>query len=125
MKYVVHRRFKRKGIGGEFNLPHGTECEEVEGVICYQGCPVCLNTSQVAKEFFACNNDGCGLQRGELTHSIAFGVPLTELQKNIARDTPSINQYIQDDSRVILFNDSFFHASILELLSVKTKLGGK
>lgn len=124
MKYVVHRRFKRKGIGGEFNLPHGTECEEVEGVICYQGRPICLNTSQVAKEHFAVNDDGRGLQRGELTHSIAFSVPLTELQKNIARDTPSINQYIQDDSRVILFNDSFFHASILELLSVKTKLGG-
>ena len=125
MGYVVHRRFKRKGIGGEFNLPHGTECEEVEGVICYQGRPVCLNTSQVAKEHFAVNDDGCGLRRGELTHSIAFGVPLTELQKNIARYTPSINRYIQDDSRVILFNDSFFHASILELLSVKTKLGGK
>lgn len=125
MEYIVHRRFKRIGIGGEFNLPRGTKCVEVNGAIFHHGRPICLNTSQVAKEHFAVNDDGCGLQRGELTHSIAFGVPLTELQKNIARDTPSINQYIQDDSRVILFNDSFFHASILELLSVKTKLGGK
>ena len=33
MEYVVHRRFKRKGIGGEFNLPRGIKCEEVDGTI--------------------------------------------------------------------------------------------
>lgn len=123
MKYVVHRRFKRKGIDGEFNLPRGTKCEEVDGVICYQGRPVCLNTSQVAKEFFACNNDGCGLQRGNLTYSIAFAKPLTTLQQIIARGTPSITRYIRDDCQTILFTDSFFHAPILDLLGIKAKLG--
>ena len=26
MEYIVHKRFKGKGIGGYFNLPYGTVC---------------------------------------------------------------------------------------------------
>jgi len=125
MEYLFHRRFKRKGIGGEFNLPRGIKCEEVDGTICYQGRPICLNTSQVAKEHFAVNNDGCGLQRGDLTYAIAFGTPLTELQQNIARDTPSINRYIRDDCQTILFNDFYYHAPIMEQFLIKAKTGVK
>ena len=122
MQYVAFRRFHRCGMGGMFNIPYGSLCDEVNGVILYQGTPVCLNTSQVAKEYFATNYDGKGLLRGSLTYGLAFGKKLTDKQKIIYRVDPFVNQFVRDDCQTILFNDSFFHASIEDLYKVRKKL---
>lgn len=70
MEYVVIRRFKGKCIGGVVNLPYGTVCHERGGVIYVGDTPICYTTSQIAYDFFARNDDGCGLKRGELTRDI-------------------------------------------------------
>lgn len=70
MQYIVHRRLKDTAICGGVNIPVTTICEEICGVIYYNGLPVCYTTSENAHQFFARNDDECGLRRGKLTQTI-------------------------------------------------------
>lgn len=70
MQYIVHRRLKDAAICGGVNIPATTICEEICGVIYYNGLPVCYTTSENAHQFFARNDDECGLRRGKLTQTI-------------------------------------------------------
>jgi hypothetical protein len=70
MKYVAHRRFRSKAICGDVNIPAMTVCECQNGVIAYNGKPVCLATSENAHQFFAIDSDGMGMVRGQLTQAI-------------------------------------------------------
>lgn len=123
MEYIAHRPFHRKALGGEVNIKRGETLQEKGGVLFYNGIPVCMVSCQAAKEHFSINNDGNGLCRGDLTYEIAFAKPLTELQKSILLSNPAMRKYLVGDERVILFNDTFFHASMLELWSIAGKLG--
>ena len=66
MQYIVHRRLKDTAICGGINIPATTICEEICGVIYYNGLPVCYTTSENAHQFFARNDDECGLRRGSV-----------------------------------------------------------
>lgn len=56
MDYVVYRRFKGKGIGGEFNLRHGTVVTEAEGFLhAPDGRSICAVTSENGWEHFRPN----------------------------------------------------------------------
>lgn len=47
MEYIVHKRFKGKGIGGYFNLPFGTVCREAGGFLrAPDGRQICAVTSE-------------------------------------------------------------------------------
>ena len=69
-KIIVHRRFKQMSLSGEVNLPAMTECELLDNVICHNGQPICVITSENAHQYFAINTDGQGMQRGKLTQAI-------------------------------------------------------
>ena len=70
MNYIVHRRFKGKAICGDVNIPAMTDVEEVDGVILYDGKPICFVASENANQYFARNDDGNGMLRGNLTQAI-------------------------------------------------------
>lgn len=70
MEYITHRRFKGKAICGDVNIPAMTLLEDVDGLIVYQGQPVCYDTSENAHQHFARNDDGNGILRGNLTQII-------------------------------------------------------
>lgn len=70
MEYITHRRFKKKAICGEVNLPARTKVENIHGALCYQGKMICYETSENAHQYFARNDDGNGMARGKLTQSI-------------------------------------------------------
>lgn len=70
MQYIVYKRFKSKALCGDVNIPATTDVENVNGVILYDGKPVCFETSENAHQFFARNDDGNGMQRGRLTQAI-------------------------------------------------------
>lgn len=56
MEYVVHKRFKGKGIGGDFNLPYGTVVAEHNGFIfAPDGRQICSATSENGWEHFRPN----------------------------------------------------------------------
>lgn len=77
MEYIVHKRFKRKALCGEVNLPALTLCEETDGMIRYHGKDICYCKSNNAHQYFARNDDGNGMLRGNLTQSIekTLGTP--------------------------------------------------
>lgn len=70
MKYIVYKRFKDKALCGEINIPALTECEERNGVIFLKNKPLCFITSENAHSHFAINDDGKGLERGNLIQTI-------------------------------------------------------
>ena len=58
MKYINRKRYKKKCIQGEVNIPYASEFEcNSNGLITYDNKPVCYNTSQDAYDYFA-RDDG-------------------------------------------------------------------
>ena len=104
-------------------IKRGKRLEEIRGVLFADGLPVCLATSQVAKEHFSPDGDGRGMERGDLTRHIAFGPPLSDLQKSIIRTDPFFQRFVQDNPETILFTNAFFQASIIDLYTICRKLG--
>lgn len=74
MKYITHHRFKELALcGSQLNIPYGTELECVgETLITPEGKAVCYRRSESGKKHFARNDDGRGLERGRLTHALAY-----------------------------------------------------
>lgn len=70
MKYITTKRFKKNCLSGEVNIAYNTECECIDGIIFYKRMPLCYTTSQNAYDYFSCNDDGCGLERGSLVNEI-------------------------------------------------------
>ena len=70
MRYIVTRRFRGKAICGPVNLPYGTEVYSDGAFLTVNGEKLCSITSQNAYDFFSCNDDGHGLERGKLVHDI-------------------------------------------------------
>lgn len=71
MEYIIHSRFREKGMKGCcFNLPHGTICNSKENIIFHNNQPICFTTSQIAYDYFSRNDDGRGLERGKLVNKI-------------------------------------------------------
>ena len=53
MTYITYRRFKGKGIDGQFNLPYGTTCTEAGGYLyAPDGRRICAVTSENGWEHF-------------------------------------------------------------------------
>ena len=52
MKYTTHKRFKAKGIDGDFNLPYGTLVEYDNGFLFHDGRRICRATSENGYEHF-------------------------------------------------------------------------
>lgn len=70
MKYITVKRARFNGICGYVNIPYGTEVEVIDDIIMANGYPVCFVSSQHAYDYFARNDDGNGLERGQLIQSI-------------------------------------------------------
>lgn len=69
-KYISHRRFKGESISGAVNIPAQTPLAEFNGVLFWGEKAICTVVSENAHQYFAINNDGNGLLRGNLTQAI-------------------------------------------------------
>ena len=125
MDLIVHKDFGRKTLSGYVFARRGDHVEEKDGAIFSGNRLLCFAHSKFAKENMAPDYDGRGLERGDITSYLAFGPPLSEIQKSILRTDPSCSRFIENNPETILFNDSFFRASMLELYAVCSKLGVK
>lgn len=122
MKYIVHRRYKGPAADGSpLNIPYGTEVESIGDFIATQeGKCICCIGSDVAQKHFSYNDDGRGLERGALTYAIAFsarneGQGFRFSNKERAFIKHDYEKFLKKDIDMILFNESFFSASIDEL----------
>lgn len=74
--YLCRKRARFDGISGQVNIPYGTALICQDGFLMHQNKPLCGITSQNAYDFFSQNDDGMGLERGDLVGRI-----LSRLQK--------------------------------------------
>lgn len=130
MQYITHRRFKGKCIGGEVNIPAGTVCEENGGMISCNGKPICLVRSENAHQFFARNDDGNGMLRGQLTQSIQNA--LKKQDRNYQKrwdkvwDDETCQAYKRtEQADYWLWNHDFYNAEILILQHIAGLVGAK
>ena len=91
MRYIVHTEFIGKGISGEVNLPVGTECTEINGIIYHNARAVCWVNSANAFKHFVRHNDDNGLLRGDLIKTI--------------KDTLAVQDEHHDERWYRVFND--------------------
>lgn len=78
MEYIIYKDFNAKAICGAVNLPRGTICTERNGVIYHGADTLCSKKSENAYKYFARNNDGKGLERGELITSIKTALAIQD-----------------------------------------------
>ena len=118
MEYIIHHRLKGMAICGEINLPYGTKLQSNgDFIYCDKG-PVCAINSEQSHKHLARNDDGMGLQRGELTYKIAYqpmgkGTRFSPAQRSCL--TEKYPRFLRDDCDYIIFNNRFFAASIEDL----------
>lgn len=121
--YITIKRFEGHAICGDINLPEGTELKVVRNFILCDNGPICTTASQTAYDYFAQNDDGNGLKRGELTQDI-----LKRLRKLKATDSRYAHVWdkIWNDSICLkykraehddhwLWNYDFYNAEIEDL----------
>lgn len=131
MKYITIKRYKRNDARGTFNIPYGTELEEKGGVLYYDGKDICSDHSAVMREYFARNDDGLGIKRGQLSRVI---VKALQLQKNETRehrdkrwepiwDDPICQRYKKDFDDYWLWSIEFFSAPIEDLQHIASLIG--
>mgnify|MGYP006974335236 CR=1 FL=1 len=130
MAYIVHRRYHGKTLHGEVNLPALTYLDYYDKYIIQGNKILCLTTSEIAHQYFACDDDGCGLQRGRLTQAIQ-----TRLAK---RDDEYQDRWdkVWDDNLCLkykrpefddywLWSHDFYEAPILDLQYIASLVGAK
>lgn len=122
MKFVAHRRFRGLAACGQhLNIPYGRELgTEGNFIVTKDGKPICLTTSEIAKQYFACNDDGKGLRRGALTYAIAYdrrdgGGGWRFSEQEIKMLEWFWSKWLRQDTSTILFNEDFFRADPAEL----------
>ena len=131
MQYICTKRFN--GIaetGRTVHIKQGEKLDCIAGRIARHNASVCLTTSYVAHQHFAVNDDGRGMERGYLTYEIAFAPRERE------HDDGYVYRFSQDELDMLcrdyphwlkqqaplLFNHSFFQASVEELQELAKKL---
>lgn len=134
MNYITHHRYRGLAACGEwFNIPYETELVTAgDYIVTQSGKPICYDTSETAKRHFARNNDGRGLERGELTYAIAYaprragkGFRFTDEEQELLAKHWS--HFLREDVETILFNEDFFAAqpeelkALAKMLHIKTR----
>ena len=134
MKYVCIKRFKRQGIGGFFNIPYGTELEMEGAKIYHKGNAICFKTSAAAHDYFSRNDDGKGLERGELTHAIIKRLSPDNFETKQERDdfwkivwNDSLAQKYRRSEHLTywLWSDDFYNAPVEDLKYIAELVGVK
>ena len=132
MKYITHHRYKGKSmINSQVNISYGTELETYNDLlITSDGIPICYTTSEIAKKYFAYNDDNNGLERGKLIYAIAYenrkctnGYRFSD--ENINLLINKYNKFLKQNVNTILFNDNFFIAKPNELYNMAKDLNIK
>lgn len=136
--YVVSRRYKGNGLTSkQMNLPYGSVCRVVEDgghyIIVCRDRRVCYVDSDTAYQYFAQNDDGQGLERGDLTRKIlnrlAFLHGHTQMKNEIWNkiwDDSICLKYKRNDSEDYwLWNYDFYQASIDDLKYIANLVGAK
>lgn len=131
MKYITHKRYRGYSLDRQpVNIRYGTVLElDPGGFLVYEGKIIAAPHSQTGIEHFARDDDDRGLERGKLTHAIAFsprgnGTRFTSEECDmLTREYPRFLQL--HNLPQILFDDAFYDAEIDELQELANRLSIK
>lgn len=129
MNYITHTRFKTKAICGDVNLPAMTEVELKDNMLYYQNKPLCVITSENAHNYFARNDDGLGMERGNLTQTIRKRLEKKDNQYQDRWDKIWDDELCQKYKRPEhkehwLWNTAFYNADVEDLKYIYKLIGG-
>ena len=128
--YIVRKRARFVSINGPVNLRYGTPVDAVDGFLVHNGRPLCAVTSQNAHDYFARNDDGNGMQRGQLTASIIARLSTRDKDHqtrwNKVWEDPRCEKYRRQDSPDFwLWGHAFFEAPVEDLRHIADLVGAK
>lgn len=127
MEYVCFRRFKGNAICGEVNIPKASLLYIDNDYLIYNADVICANSSQNCYEYFARNDDGNGIVRGELTQKIikALAKRDNNYQKRwdkIWSDMSLLKFKRKEFDDYWLWNHEFYNANINDLEYIYNKI---
>lgn len=118
MKYICTRDYSGViGNGDTADVAYGAEFDTIGSFIAFENKAVCRIGSQIAREYFAINDDGNGLERGAITHYFAFEHSFTE--DEAATLQTKYPQFLNDG----VFSQEFFDADIDTLRALMSEFG--
>lgn len=103
MKYITAKRFKRKGMSGDFNIPYGTILEKRnDGILYFENKPVAVARSAASHIHFVNDEDNNGLKRYYWTSGI-----IKKLDGNVRSTIADARDEEKEHSRLweIIVND--------------------
>ena len=127
IEYICHTRYDGVDCNsGHVLIRRGDRLERKGDKLFHKDKPVCVWRSLVSKQHFAINTDGQGMERGKLTHKLAYEARgdgsqrFTDQEQKLLREKYSHLLKPLDD--VILFNDAFFELAPAELMQLEREL---
>ena len=123
-------RNKKMMCGTVKKLTKGSVCEAHDGIIWYDKYPLCKVHSQDAYDYFARDDDGCGIRRGQLTQAIRDELAKVDDDHQarwdkIWDDTLCRNFRRTEFEDYWLWNDDFYSAPIITLQYIAGLIGIK
>lgn len=131
MTYTTIKRYRRKGIGGDFNIPWGTALERRDdGILYHDNRPVCVARSYASHEHFCRDDDGNGAARGKLSHAIikalgGYHRETTPEWEAVWSDETAGKYRRKDHKDYWLWDDAFFNAPLEDLRHIAGIVGAK
>lgn len=127
MEYIAHQRYSGVNMNGKKVLIRYKDKLERRGdVIYFNDTPICIYRSLVGKQHFSINEDGRGLERGNLTYKIAYSKRGDGSQRftdsEIELLETKYNHLLKPTGDVILFNDTFFELEVEKLEELAKEL---
>lgn len=139
-RYICYRPYKGGTLSSlkTVDIPTGTVLRAYDHVIHHWDIPVCIDRSQIGQHHFAIDDDGRGIERGNLAYAIAFAERVrhgaNDAQQRFTDEELETlqtrwSQFIRPDSDYVLFTDDFFEqspellAEIAEALHIEVENG--
>ena len=117
MLFISIKPFKRYGIDKFFDIPLGSRLDKrADEALYFHNFKVCFARSSAAHEYFARDDDGQGLLRGALSHSIIHSLSINpDLWQIVWNDSICQNYRRIEHFDFWLWSDDFFNAPISDL----------
>lgn len=132
VEYICHRKYSKIAACGDYlTFKQNARFETIGCFIAHDKRAICTVNSEDAHRYFAKNDDGNGIKRGNLTYKIAYA-PRHPNKENGFRFTPDeiemlekdYDRFLRKDTDTIIFNNAFFNAKIEDLQEIYNRLEG-
>ena len=126
-KYVCRKRARFNSLSGRVNIPWGTEIGCIGDMLYLEAAPLCAATSQNAHDYFSPDDDGRGLERGDLVGRITKLLERKDTDHQARWDKiwedETSQKYKRDMEDYWLWNHDFFQAPVEDLKHIANLIG--